>query len=60
MYYILLDARKGGKMYSKLTGQVMTICKDHMAQKTLTEAAASYVYDGHGYTLMDHRQESFA
>ena len=31
-----------------------------MAQKTLTEAAASYVYDGHGYTLMDHRQESFA
>ena len=33
-YYILLDARKGGKMYSKLTGQVMTICKDPLCQHT--------------------------
>ena len=33
-YYILLDIRKGGKMFSKLTGQVMSICKDPLCQHT--------------------------
>ncbi len=27
-YYVLLDTQYGGKMFSKLTGQVVSICKD--------------------------------
>ncbi|MBQ5886668.1 MAG: hypothetical protein IIW82_03345, partial [Clostridia bacterium] len=27
-YYVILDARDGGHMFSKLTGQVVMICKD--------------------------------
>ena len=65
-YYVLLDMQDGGKMFSKLTGQVVSICKDPLCDhescifSSLTGPLAScQVVDDRIYLVMDRALEGY-
>ena len=56
-YYVILDVRNGGSMFSKLTGQVVQICKDPICDHencifSMLQLLSCLVVDDRCYLLM--------